>query len=111
MGASEATLAKARADAERLGLLGAVAEAGLRVHPDNVRAVKLLLAMGTQWLTASLSTTGRAVLIRTGLRYEVLDRVAAWSRLGEVEADDFGRLRVLEVEALTAWAQERASAT
>jgi hypothetical protein len=86
----------------------AMAKAGddvFPIHPDNITAVRLVLAMGTQWETASLSTLGAARLIRTGLRYGVLDQVADWEGLGKISTDDFRRVRIFEAEALTAWAE------
>ena len=77
------------------------------VHPDNVNAVKLFIAMSTQWNAVALTTLERAEIRRTGLRYEVLDRVARGAGIAEQDGD-FDRLQLMEAEALLAWAEARA---
>ena len=100
-------LAKARAEAERLR----PRPAGFLVHPDNERAVRLFLALQTQWRVVALSTMARAEIRATGLDYAVLGPVARMEGLGRVKPDDFGRLRVMEAEALLAWRRERERAS
>ena len=78
------------------------------VHPDNVFAVRLFLAMQTQWSAMALSTMSSARIIRTGLKYEVLETTARLAALGEISADDFIRIRNMEIEALEAWAEAAA---
>lgn len=104
MGAPAEVVAQIRAEAR-----GEVTadDAGMAIHPDNVVAVKLFLAMATQWLTQGLSTMTRAVLIRTGLNYAAIEPTARLSDL-ELTSVDFIRLRVMEGEALTAWREEAA---
>jgi len=83
------------------------AEAVFDVHPDNVLAVRLLLAMQTQWNTIAASTWSSAFAVATGLKYEVLETTARLSGLGEISPDDFLRVRVLEAEILGAWSEAR----
>lgn len=101
LGYRETEIAKARADFE--------ADAGLfkslPVHPANIRAVKLLEAMRSQWDWMALSTMSQAKGIRTGLKYQVIDRVAAGIGLGDLTEDDFTRLQVLEAVAISAWSE------
>lgn len=100
MGASEQQieqfLAQRPEDAE--------AQTGFPVHPDNIVAVRLGLAMATQWNTTSLSTLGKARIVRTGLKYEVLEPVARMEGMSlPLSTDDFRRVRIFEVECLVAW--------
>lgn len=81
----------------------AVRDEPFLVHHVNVKAVKLFIAMQTQW--REVATT--AGLFRRGLDYGVIKDVAEFEELGPVGRDDFTRLRVLEVEALNAWAEQR----
>ena len=78
------------------------------VHPHNVFAVRLFLAMQTQWSTVTLSTLSAARIIRLGLKYEVLETAARLAALGEISADDFIRIRNMEIDALEAWAEAAA---
>ncbi|MFN3582618.1 DUF1799 domain-containing protein [Phenylobacterium sp.] len=82
------------------------ADALLDVMPENERAVRLLLALQTQWQAVALSTMSTARLVRMGLNYLAVEPAARMSGLGEVTADDFERLRVLEAAALEAWGEE-----
>jgi hypothetical protein len=75
------------------------------VHPDNVVAVRLFQAMGTQWNAVALSTMDRAQIRRTGLRYEAIEVTARLEGL-DVAGDDFRRLRIMEIEAIAAWGRE-----
>jgi hypothetical protein len=85
---------------------GRPAPTTFRVHPANGPAVKVFAGMITQWAVTSISTMDRAELIRTGLRYEALDRV--WRGLGLTETPaDFIRIQEMEAEALAAWAERR----
>lgn len=77
-----------------------------RVHPANVTAVRLFQAMATQWNIVSIASLERVEIRRTGLRYEVLDRVARGHGLEE-GPDDFTRIQIMEAEALMAWAEAR----
>lgn len=79
------------------------------VFPDNVLAVRLFMALATQWRIISLSTMSSAQLIQTGLDYQVVETTARLSGLGEIAADDFGRLQIMEAEALAAWREARAA--
>lgn len=97
MGAPAEVVAQIRAEAR-----GSDPDEGFAVHPDNETAVRLFLALATQWRSQSLSTMTRAALIRTGLDYAAIEPTARMTRL-ELSADDFGRLRIMEAEALTAW--------
>lgn len=99
MGFSPAAVARMRAKAA-----AATRDEGLAVHPDNVTALRWFLAMQTQWRVTALSTMERAELRRTGLDYAAAEPVARMSGLA-TEPDDFARLRVLEAEALGAWAE------
>lgn len=80
---------------------------GLAIHPDNGPAVRLFLALQTQWRTLAISTMSRADLRRTGLDYGAIEPTARLLAL-DLDADLFARLRVLEVEALNAWGEEAA---
>lgn len=95
-----------KARVEAVKLWGETDEA-LDVHPDNVAAVRLFLAMSTQWRQDSLSTMQKAMLIRTGLDYGVLEPTARMAGLGEVTTDTFTRLRVMETGALEAFRELR----
>lgn len=77
------------------------------VHPDNGPALRLFLAMATQWRTTSVSTLKQAMIVRTGLDYGPMKDVAEMAGLGPVDAGMFNRLRVIEAEALGAWQEER----
>lgn len=100
MGFSEAAIAAMRARAE-----AAEPDEGLAIHPDNGPAVRLLLACQTQWRTVALSTMERAEIRRTGLDYAAVEPTARMAGL-EITPDGFARLRVLEAEAIKAWAEE-----
>lgn len=104
-GWSPEAVAKARAQAAALR----PAEDFL-VHPDNVRAVRLFLALQTQWRTVALSTLASAEIRATGLDYAVLQPVARMEGLGRVGTDDFRRVRFMEAEALVAWRERREAA-
>jgi hypothetical protein len=78
------------------------------VHSDNETAVRLFLAVQTQWRVSSLSTMGKAQLINTGLDYVAVERSATMEGLILQIPDDFRRVRILEAEALSAWAKRRA---
>lgn len=99
-GFSAEAVAAMRAEATR-----ATGETALAIHPDNVVAVRWLLATQTQWRWVSLSTMQRAELRRTGLDYPAVE-VTARQRGLETTPDDFARLQVLEAHCLTAWAEE-----
>ena len=97
MGAPAETVAKIRAEAR-----GSMPDTGFAIHPANDRAVRLFLAMATQWRTASLNTMARATIVRTGLDYPAMEPTARMAGLA-LEDDDFARIRLMEGEALTAW--------
>lgn len=82
---------------------GGEADAAFPVHPDNAVAIQAATAMATQWNTTSLSTLAKARIIRTGLRYEVLEFVARMEGLPQLSTDDFRRVRIFEAECLVAW--------
>jgi len=103
-GLPEAEIAKARADFAVMP----TAPERLAIHPDNVRAVRMLEAMRTQWSWLALSTMTQAKAIRVGMKYETLDSTAARMGLGVVTGDDFARLQVLESAALAAWSEAAA---
>lgn len=97
MGAPAHVVAAIRAEAR-----GSMPDEGFSVHPDNHTAVRLFLAMATQWRCQSLSTMARAVVVRTGLDYAALEPTARMAGLS-LGDDDFARLRLMEGEALVAW--------
>lgn len=97
MGAPAETVAKIRAEAR-----GSIPDSGLAIHPANENAVRLFLAMATQWRCQSLNTMARATIVRTGLDYPALEPTARLAGL-ELAEDDFVRIRLMEGEALTAW--------
>lgn len=99
MGFSAAAVARMRAKAAT-----AAVDEGLGIHPDNVVAVRWFLALQTQWRVTALNTMERAELRRTGLDYGVAEPTARMSGL-TTDPDAFTRLRVLEAEALAAWAE------
>ena len=107
-GFPEAEIEKARTEAVRRWQEAESAD--FVVHPENVAAVRLALVCSTQWRTASLSTMGRAAIVRTGLDYGVVPLTAQLAGLAEVTADTFHRLRVMEAEAMTAWHEDREAA-
>lgn len=79
------------------------------VEAENATAVRLLIALQTQWRTKALSTWSSAQLVRTGLDYGVVEITARCSGL-DLSVDDFTRLRIAEAECLDAWAEEQAMA-
>lgn len=83
-----------------------VEDEGFEVMGENARAVRLLLALETQWDSIGLSTMASARVVRTKLNYAVIEPTARMAGLGEVTPDDFHRLKFLEGVALTAWAEE-----
>lgn len=99
-GFSAEAIAELRAEAEQSD-----ADEGLSIHPDNEVAVRMLLALQTQWQWVGLSTMQRAELRRTGLNYLAIKPTAKLSGV-KVRPDDFTRLRILEAECLNAWAEE-----
>ncbi|MFN3858426.1 MAG: DUF1799 domain-containing protein [Caulobacter sp.] len=98
-------IAKARAEAEARH--GASLDEPIAVHPANRAPLRLLLASATQWRCAALSTMASAQVVKTGLDYGVLDRVAALEGLPPIEPDVFRRLRLMEAECLAAWQEAR----
>lgn len=91
LGATPQALAEARARAP----------AALEVWPQNWPAVRLFLAMQTQWRRAGM--TG----VPTGLDYAALPVAARALRL-RLTGDVLRRLQVIEAEALAALAEARA---
>ena len=77
------------------------------VFAENVLAVRLFMALSTQWRITSLSTMSSAQLIQTGLDYQVVETTARLSGLGEIAPGDFHRLQIMEAEALAAWREDR----
>lgn len=77
-----------------------------RVLGPNVTAVRLFQAMRTQWNVTALPAMDRAHLVHIGLRYEVLDLVAADLGIGK-RPGDLARIQIMENEALLAWAEAR----
>lgn len=102
MGAPAHIVAQIRAEAR-----GVDPDAGLAVHPANETAVRLFLAMGTQWSQASLSTMTKAIMVRTGLNYAAIPVTASMMGL-DLNDDVFARLRLMEGEALAAWREASA---
>lgn len=102
MGAPAHVVAQIRAEAR-----GVDPEEGFAVHPDNGPAVRLFLALGTQWSQASLSTMTKAILVRTGLNYAAVPVTASMMAL-DLNDDLFARLRLMEGEALAAWREASA---
>ena len=100
-GFPEAAIAKAKAEALREIRTGTFV-----VHPDNRNAVRLFQGMATQWNMIAVASLVTADVIRVGLRYEVLDRVARGLGIDE-QPDDFLRLQIMEGEALAALAGAR----
>lgn len=88
-------------------LAATVPDDGLLIHPDNIVAVRLLLAMQTQWRVQFASTFSRVTPVQLGLEYGALETVARLEGLGEIAPDDFRRLRILEAEVLALWGKER----
>jgi len=82
------------------------APAVFHVLGPNVTAVRVFDAMRTQWHIAPLSTLASAELLHTGLRYDVLDRVARGIGVEE-RPGDFHRIQIMEAEAIRAWAEAR----
>ncbi len=100
MGFAPAAIADMRAKAA-----SAEPDNGLLIHPDNLVAVRLLLASQTQWRTVAISTMERAEIRRTGLDYAAVEPAARMAGL-EPSTDDFSRFRILEAECLNAWAED-----
>lgn len=103
-GYAPAQIAKARADLQTMP----VAPSDYDVHPDNALAVRLFLALQTQWHWVALSTMTSAQIRAMGLKYEVLEITARLESLGEICTDDFRRIRIMEAEAMNAWSEARA---
>lgn len=77
------------------------------VHPDNRAALRLFMAMASQWRNAALTTQTQSIVVRTGLDYGVLNTVADLEGLAPIERGVFHRLRLIEAEALAAWREDR----
>lgn len=77
------------------------------VEAVNAPAVRLFMALQTQWRAVSVSSWSRVEIRRLGLDYAAIEPTARLAGL-ELDADDFTRLRVMEVEALTAWNEQAA---
>ncbi|MFD3263329.1 DUF1799 domain-containing protein [Phenylobacterium ferrooxidans] len=75
------------------------------ILPANGSAVRLFQALQTQWRTTAISTMAKAVIVRTGLDYAVIEPTARLSGLA-LESDDFIRVRVMETAALNAFHDE-----
>jgi len=88
---SEESLARAR---------GKVRESTIDVEPENAGAVRLFIALGTQWRYQPRSNGKIEILVRTGLDYSVVPLVAQSLR---VDTDEplLAQLRILEAETLT----------
>lgn len=104
MGMPDEQLAQARDEAA--ARWGEIEEA-LPIHPANETAVRLFLAMGSQWRQVGVGTMQRAMIVRTGLDYPALDVVARMIGQEPPSPDTFARLRVLEGAALEAMAELR----
>ena len=76
------------------------------VHPANEVAVRVFLACQTQWRSAPLSTWAKAELRQTGLDYAGVESAARLLGLAMLP-DDFTRIRLMEAEALEAFAEAR----
>lgn len=70
------------------------------IWPENWPAVRVFVAMGTQWRRAGLSG------VETGLDYGALT-VVCGALAVPLDEDLLSRLRVLEAEALTAMMERR----
>lgn len=68
------------------------------------------MALQTQWRQVALSTWQSARIVRTGLDYAAVEPAARLEGL-DLTPDDFRRLRCMELDALTAWADERGRET
>lgn len=104
LGMPEAEVLKAEAEAKAKWLLR---DGAFDVHPANALALQALFAMATQWRQASLTTSTRSMLVRTGLDYGALDDTCRRAGLDQLTPDDFRRLQLLEAECLAAWREER----
>jgi len=100
-GFGEAAIAAARAEAVR-----SIRLEPFRPHPANLAAVRLFLALQTQWRGVALSTMTEARLLRTGLDYGVVRETAELEQLALSLPDDFRRIRIMEAEAMDAWSQQ-----
>ncbi len=78
------------------------------IMPVNETAVRLFLALSTQWKTTALSTMSSARLVRIGLDYGVVEPTARLAGL-DLGEGDFRRLQILEASALKAWSEEAAA--
>lgn len=94
-------VAKARGDLEHMAPL----EETFEVMAENATAVRLFLALRTQWRTLALSTMSKAIVVQTGLDYAVIKPTADLKGLELVEGD-FDRLQIMEAEAIRAFAEE-----
>lgn len=85
-------------------------DATIEVEPENVDAVRLFFALGTQWHRVSHSfAVGKqnyTAVIRTGLDYGAAVPVAAVLKIGLSE-DLLAQLRTLESETLAIDAEQR----
>lgn len=78
----------------------------LVIEPENCNAVRLFIALQTQWLVHVASGLGAPVIFRTGLRYESVP-IAAAALAITVDEDVFAALRTLESYALKFFGQKR----
>jgi hypothetical protein len=82
----------------------------IEIEPENGDAVKLFLAMATQWRQIALSGAKAAIVMRSGLDYAALP--AAAEALGFAKARltrAFRGFQVLEREALRLMDEEAAA--
>jgi len=87
-------------------------DSAFAIFPENWEAFELFNRMGTQWRTA-LATCGEGFISRlTGLDYTALEALMRMRPRRDKEgriidrAGNFERVRIMEIAALEAWAQQ-----
>lgn len=94
-GVGEESLAKARAQ---------IRDQALDVEPENWNAVRVFLALQTQWHYQSRSNGKVSLLSRTGLDYAAIPAVCGAHAVALDEAM-LDQLRILETESLAVYAE------
>lgn len=78
----------------------------ITIEPENAAAVRLFLALQTQWIINIASGIGGAIMHRSGLRYEAVP-VAAGALGVLLNEETFTALRILEAHALNFFAERK----
>lgn len=86
-------------------------EDSYEIEAVNAAAVRLFIALQSQWRVVVLSNWSRAEIRRVGLDYAAIEPTARLLGIEvgtptDADPGDFARLRLMEHEALIVWSQE-----